>query len=210
MTSARESEAAVAATLTEQAFTARPEARLLLPAYTTEAATFARMVERMSDDLQFDRLVASLVQEAGNASEQVASAVRPGVGWTRVLTAPSCSRCAVLAGRVYRWSDGFLRHPQDDCVTVSVREGDASFVVDPAEMLKRGEVRGLSKADERAVLDDEADFNQVVNVRKKAAGLTEAGEVLSRAGRLTPAGIYRIASDRTEALSLLAKFGYIT
>jgi hypothetical protein len=33
------------------------------------------------------------------------------VGWIRVLNPPSCSRCVLLAGRFYRWNEGFERHP---------------------------------------------------------------------------------------------------
>lgn len=208
ITSARESESAVAEILAELAFVPQPEARLRLPSYTTDPATFARMAEATETDSEFDRLVASLVQEAGNAAEQVASAVRPEVGWTRVLTPPSCSRCVALAGRVYRWSDGFLRHPQDDCVTMPVRDGDTTYAADPIAMLKAGQVTGLSKADQQAILDG-ADFGQVVNVRRRAAGLTEAGTALARGGRPTPAGIYRLAADRAQALDLLARYGYI-
>ena len=208
MTSAQESESAVGQILAELAFAPSPAGRIRLPAFTTPPDSVARMVESTNTDLEFDRLVASLVQEAGNAAEQVASAVREEVGWTRMLTPPSCSRCVPLAGRVYRWSDGFLRHPQDDCVTIPVREGDARFTVDPAEMVRRGEVRGLSKADTEAILDG-ADYNAVVNVRRKAAGLTEAGTVLARRGRPTPAGIYRMARDREHAIELLGRFGYL-
>jgi hypothetical protein len=101
-----------------------------------------------------------------------------------------------------------MRHPGDDCVTVPVAEADDSLVTDPAAMVRAGQIRGLSKADREAVLDG-ADLGQVVNVRRSAAGLTEAGQVLARAGRPTPAGIYRVAGDRDEALSLLERFGYV-
>src|SRR5690348_18342012 len=35
-----------------------------------------------------------------------------------LLNPPSCQRCAILAGRWYRWSQGFLRHPRCDCVNL--------------------------------------------------------------------------------------------
>ncbi|MCP3800330.1 hypothetical protein NLX83_13785 [Allokutzneria sp. A3M-2-11 16] len=37
------------------------------------------------------------------------------VGYERVVVLPACGRCVILAGRVYRWSEGFDRHPQCDC-----------------------------------------------------------------------------------------------
>jgi hypothetical protein len=69
-------------------------------------------------------------------------------------------------------------------------------------------VTGLSKADLLALADG-ADLNQLVNVRLKKAGLRESGRVLSRAGRPTPEGIYRMSSTRTEAVALLRRFGYV-
>jgi hypothetical protein len=36
---------------------------------------------------------------------------RVEIGYIRLLTPPSCARCVILAGRFYRWSDGFKRHP---------------------------------------------------------------------------------------------------
>jgi hypothetical protein len=210
MAQARMGEDSVAAMLSEQGITARPDAPLNLAAFTTSAQMIHDMLVDIptNSDSQFERLVESLVQDAGRAAESVAVAARPDVGWVRHLTPPSCSRCVVLAGRVYRYNDGFKRHPGDDCVTTPVREGDSQRAADPLELLRQGKVTGLSKADVKA-LRDGADFNQVVNVRRTAAGLTEAGRVLARAGRPTPEGIYRMASDRDEVVALLGRYGYI-
>ena len=90
--------------------------------------------------------------------------------------------------------------------TEQVGEG---YISDPMEAFEKGQIRGLSKADSEAIRDG-ADIGQVVNVRRKKAGLVQGNSVLERAGRPTPAGIYRIASDKTEALSLLRRFGYVT
>jgi hypothetical protein len=207
--SARESQAAVGTILAEQKVDAPPEAVLNLASFATALESFTQMLEGIDTDFEFARLVASLVQDAGNAAEQVSVATRPEIGWTRMLTPPSCSRCVVLAGRIYRYSDGFMRHPQDDCVTIPVAEGDETYTADPVELLKAGQVTGLSKADQQAILDG-ADFGQVVNSRRIASQLTEAGHTLTRGGRPTPAGIYRLASDRAEALALLQRYRYIT
>ena len=48
---------------------------------------------------------------------RVDTATRKNVGYVRMLNPPSC-RCSVLAGRFYRWNNGFLRHPKCDCVHV--------------------------------------------------------------------------------------------
>ena len=209
VTNARTSDRAVGEMLAEQNIDVPPDALLDSLSFTTDAQTFDAMTADLATDYEFDRLVASLVQDAAAAAMSASVTTRARIGWVRHLNTPSCSRCAVLAGRVYRYSDGFMRHPGDDCTTTPVREGDQTFVEDPAELMRRGLITGLSKDDQQAI-NDGANFGQVVNVRRKASGLVEAGHTLTRGGRPTPAGIYRLASDREDALRLLAKFGYIT
>lgn len=206
-TNAGLAQVAVASMLAEQAVESVPDAPLNLLGFTTGAQMLQQMIESAGNS-GFDRLVRSLVQDAGRAAETVAVAARPGVGWVRKLNLPSCSRCVVLAGRIYRYSDGFERHPNDDCSTIAVAEGDSTFVEDPVDIARRGLLRGLSKAD-MAALEGGADFNRVVNVRRKAAGLSESGRVLARAGKLTPEGIFRLGSDRNEVVSLLRRYGYL-
>lgn len=62
---------------------------------------------------ELDAIVGTQVTDASRAAMQVEMAAQPSVtGYVRMLTPPSCGRCAILAGRFYRFSDGFLRHPQ--------------------------------------------------------------------------------------------------
>ena len=59
-----------------------------------------------------DMIAATQVQDAGRVATGVATVARPAaIGWVRMLNPPSCSRCAVLAGRVYKVNQGFQRHP---------------------------------------------------------------------------------------------------
>ena len=51
------------------------------------------------------------IGDAGRAAAGVDTAARKNVGYVRMLNPPSCSRCSVMAGRFYRWNNGFLRHP---------------------------------------------------------------------------------------------------
>jgi hypothetical protein len=202
------SERAVARMLDQQAIEIERLASLNARAFTTEANRMAAMIDA-TVDAEFHRLVESLVQDAARAAESVAVAVRPDVRFVRYLTLPSCSRCAVLAGRVYRYSQGFLRHPNCDCVMLPTTVAAPDLVQDPAELAKAGQVRGLSRADMLAI-EQGADFNRVVNVRSKKAGLRQAGRVLARAGRPTPEGIYAVTGDdRAEAVRLLKQYGYI-
>lgn len=206
---AREAQIAVDQMLFEQEIDAAAEAILNLLSFTTAPTVLRPMLDDVDTDAEFARLVESIVQDAGRAAESVSIATRPNIGHVRFLTLPSCSRCAVLAGRVYRYSDGFLRHPNCDCVMIPTTLANPDLVQDPAELLREGQIRGLSQADTRAVLDDEADFGQVVNVRRRAAGLTESGRVLARAGKPTPEGIYRAAKSRDDAVQNLLRHGYI-
>jgi hypothetical protein len=62
---------------------------------------------------QLEMLAQTTVQDTGRAAVSAGMIARPHIdGYVRVLTLPSCSRCAILAGRVYRWSTGFQRHPR--------------------------------------------------------------------------------------------------
>ena len=202
------SEQYVSDVLTEQGVEVTPSGSLSPPAFTTDGRMFTEMA---SNATNVGRLVESLVQDAGRAAESVASAARPNVGHARYLSPPSCSRCAVLAGRTYRYSDGFQRHPNCDCVMIPATEDAAAGLVsDPTDLIRQGKVTGLSKADMRAIVEDGADLGKVVNVRRAASGLRESGRVLARAGKLTPEGIYRLASDRTQAVAMLRQFGYLT
>lgn len=204
---AQTSQRAVAEMLDEQRIDAVADAMLALPTYTTPTQTLDAMLEQIQTDIAFDQLVASVVQDAGRAAESVEVAVR-NVHHVRYVNPPCCPRCAVLAGRVYRWSDGFQRHPGCDCSMIPTTAA-SPLAQDPEELVRLGQVRGLSKADMQA-LGDGADLGRVVNVRSRKAGLLEAGHAIRRGNRPTPAGIYRAAgNDRDKALSLLAQHGYI-
>lgn len=197
------------AMLAEQGLRESPEVSLVPLAFTTGMTEIEAMLDQTEVDWQFDRLVASLVQDAGRAAQLVDGTSRPRVQHVRHLNLPSCSRCAVLAGRIYRYSTGFQRHPGCDCVMIPTTVAAADLTYDPERLARDGLVTGLSKADMKA-LDDGADFNQIVNVRTRKAGLRQSGEALIRAGRPTPAGIYRLAGvDRDRALALFAEHGYI-
>lgn len=200
------SETAVAEMLAEQEIDSVADAFLNLLEFTTAPDDVLGMLE-VAGDQGFDRLVESIVQDSGRAAESVAVAVRPDIYHVRFLSPPSCSRCAILAGRVYRWSTGFQRHPNCDCVMIPTTVS-SPYVQDVEQMVRDGQVSGLSKADQQA-LREGADLGQLVNVRSKAAGLLEGGHALTRGGRPTPAGIYRIASDRVQAVELLRRYGYV-
>lgn len=201
-------QAAIGDMLAQQNLDIAAQAALNSLAFTTEVDRLLGMLDATADN-ELSRLVESLVQDATRAAESVSVATRPTVRFVRYLTLPSCSRCVVLAGRVYRYSQGFLRHPNCDCVMLPTTVAAPDLVQDPVELAKAGQVRGLSQADMLAI-EQGADFGQVVNVRLRKAGLRQAGKVLARRGKPTPEGIYAIAGDdRAEALRLLKLYGYL-
>lgn len=200
---------AIATMLSEQGTPVANEAALLPLSFTTSPENIKTMVEQVEVDWQFNRLVASLVTDAARSAEQTSITSRPRVGYIRYVSPPCCSRCAILSGRFYRWSDGFKRHPGCDCTHLPTTDPRSEFLQSPDDLVSRGLVKGLSKADQQA-LRDGADLGSVVNVRSRSAGLVTGGQTLTRAGRLTPAGIYDQANgDRAKALELLAASGYI-
>lgn len=183
---------------------------LYQPVITTKVAltTGAQMPEAMAaGQAALLRIVATQVQDAGRAAVGVGVAARRRVGWVRMLQTPSCARCAVLAGKFFRWNQGFQRHPLCDCQHIPTAESAAGdLTVDPRAAIEAGQVTGLSKSDLKAITEDGADVGQVVNARRgmRAGGITTRGSQ-----RLTPEAIYEQADSREHALRLLTDHGYL-
>lgn len=154
-----------------------------------------------------DRIFSTQVTDAGRTSDGVAVTASGVSGYERIAAPPCCDRCAILGGQVYRWSTGFERHPYCDCFMLPVMESYAKRVgSDPMQLFRSGQIRGMSQADIKAV-NDGADLNRVVNAKRGM--YTAAGRNASGLPRLMPEQIYRMASTRDEAISLLRSFGFI-
>jgi hypothetical protein len=143
------------------------------------------------------------------------------MGWVRMVNAPCCSRCAVLAGKFFAFNAGFLRHPRCDCVHIpSVEDMAGDFRTSPTALARSGQITDLRPLEAKAIADG-ADLSQVVNARRGASGLrgmttTEgatrrglAGQRLGGRARLTPEGIYTVSATRAEAVERLRANGYI-
>lgn len=178
----------------------------------------------------------TVIADTARAAESAALTGHPAVqGYYRMLKPPSCSRCAILAGRFYRWNDGFERHPRCDCVHIPAAEAtgdDMRLDVDAYFESLTGEQqdRVFTKAGAQAIRDG-ADPVQVVNARRgmeraqdgAQAGLLITRESTTRRGaanrrrtgrnavvRLMPESIYDVASDRADAIRLLRLNGFLT
>lgn len=138
-------------------------------------------------DFQFAQIVSTLVGDAGRSAMGVFTASRTQeVGSIRVLTPPSCARCAILAGRWYRWSDGFQRHPRCDCQMLPASRNESLY--DPYAAYESGQIGsyrtmpdgskrfegGITKA-QRQAIDAGADINQVVNASRGLQTVSFAG-----------------------------------
>lgn len=166
-----------------------------------------RAVEQAEADIEemtaqmlaaLDLFVASEVIASGADAASVEIAMEPAwTNYVRVLVLPSCDRCAVLAGRIYRDLEGFARHPKCDCQHWPVEswaEAEAAgLVTDPMVAFERGQVRGLSKADAQAITDG-ADIFAVVNAKRgggrRPQGMTNivTAEVFGRTVKATLEG----------------------
>ena len=177
---------------------------------------------------QLSMMVLTEVADAGRGAAGVQIAARPRVGYVRMLNPPSCARCVILAGRFYRWNQGFLRHPRCDCTHVPTMVTDQAeafaqgLIDDPYEAFTR-----MSEAEQNHVftnagaraIRDGADMYQVVNARRgmkyRGSFTTEgtskhgwAGQILRKGQRrMTPETIYRLNPNREQALRAQ---GYIT
>ena len=178
-----------------------------------------------------EQLIISEIQDAGRAASQTEFVARPDwTNYVRMLNPPSCPRCAILAGRIYRDLEEFQRHPRCDCVMVPVTDWqdahDKGLVSSAEDLFDRGQLRGLSKADAQAITDG-ADIAAVVNahrgmattelfgrrVKATSAGTTKRAAWRkanpTRLVRLRPEAIYKFAEDRDDAIRLLKLYGYI-
>ena len=171
----------------------------------------------------FDLIVMAQLADTARQSASVAMAVTPKVTrYARLLVPPSCSRCAILAGRLYRTGVAFQRHPRCDCRHIPSSEALAGdLTTDPNAYFDSldaaAQERAFTKAGAKAIRDG-ADIGRVVNARRgmgvAQGGLRATTEAATRRGinrkvRLMPESIYEIADDRADALRLLKAHGYI-
>jgi hypothetical protein len=160
-----------------------------------------------------DAIVRTQVADAFRVAKGVAITANPDFyGYERFVHLPACGRCIVLAGRVYRWSQGFSRHPRCDCTMAPVthkQHRDANLDNHPRALFDR---MSTSQQDQRlgaanaAAIRDGADISQVVNAK---SGMSTTDTKTAHVLRLTPEAIYKITNSREEAIGLLRQHGYI-
>lgn len=128
----------------------------------------------------------TLLSDTGRQAESLGMGVRPVSGYVRMLNPPSCSRCAILAGRRYRKSEAFERHPGCDCRHIPASEavaGDMTTDVDAYfDSLTEVEQDRIFTVAGAEAIRNGADIGQVVNARR--------GMAKSQSGRLIRRDVY--------------------
>lgn len=119
------------------------------------------------------------MQDTGRSSVQAGMQARPSIrGYVRMLQAPSCARCAILAGRTYRRVTPFDRHPHCDCRHVPKAEDSGDWTTRPKgyfqSLSETEQDRVFTKAGAQAIREG-ADINQVVNARSGMTTVTAYG-----------------------------------
>ena len=93
----------------------------------SDGRPLATLLDQAKTDFQFGLMVATQLKDVGRMAAGTAIVTRPAVGgYARMMNPPSCSRCAVLAGAIYKWNSGFERHPGCDCVHVPTADLDSA------------------------------------------------------------------------------------
>lgn len=142
---------------------------------------------------------------------------RPAVGgYVRMLQPPSCSRCVILAGKFFRWNQGFQRHPRCDCQHLPVAGRAAAersgLISDPYEyfnsLTPREQEAVFGKSEARAIRDG-GDIYRIGNVRMRGLSTAIGRGRNRRYATMTVDDIYRVAGTRTNAIRLLEQQGYI-
>ncbi|SFO82611.1 hypothetical protein SAMN05421810_10185 [Amycolatopsis arida] len=144
---------------------------------------------------------ATEITDAGRTATQVQLiADRRAAGYERVVKLPACDRCIILAGRLYRVSQGFRRHPRCDCHMAPVTR--EQWRESNPDHHPRALFESMSEAEQNtrfgtgnaAAIRAGADPAQVVNARRAAMpvagrwtttqGTTSRGLVGQRLGEL--------------------------
>lgn len=167
-------------------------------------------------------LTGALLTVMADTSRQVVAADiahRPLVtGYIRMLNGPSCARCVLLAGKWFRWNQGFDRHPRCDCRHVPSTDEqamkDKGYISDPYEYFRslsvRDQERTFGKLEAEAIRDHGADIYRVMNVKMRGLGTVKGNLKYGTPNKRTVDDILAHDVDRKFVIENLKYHGYIT
>ncbi|WP_405673264.1 hypothetical protein [Streptomyces sp. NBC_01530] len=137
--------------------------------------------EAMTSGLfQMQRIAASEVADAGRGAASVAMiANRSVTGYVRTVRSGACARCAILAGRWYRWNADFERHRRCQCFGTPATEARPGRHLNPMSFFK-----GLSRTEQdrrftiggATAIRNGADIYKVVNAGRSVQTLDAYGQ----------------------------------
>ena len=156
----------------------------------------------------------SEMADAARGATSAGMSARPGVaGYVRMLNTPSCVRCVVLAGKWFRWNQGFQRHPRCDCRHIPAAESMAGEMsTDPYayfNSLSKDEQNKLWGFNDARAVRDGGDIYRVTNVRNRGIGTAKSNKRYGTP-RVTIDDIYSTAGTRSNAIRMMREEGYIT
>jgi hypothetical protein len=138
------------------------------------------------EELHVAMLAQTVTLDAGRMASQGMLMGYPVLrGYVRVVHMPACARCIILAGRFYRRSDGFYRHPNCKCTMLPARGEEWVPSQDPQALMDQMQAdhpeylaKSLTKGDLQA-LEHGANLNQVVNAHRGMATANAYGRKIS-------------------------------
>lgn len=137
------------------------------------------------------------VADTARDASSLAITARRRVVWVRLVNPPCCQRCAVLAGKVFGFNQGFKRHPRCDCTHVPQTEANPHLT---GVTIGPDDVKDLTVRQREAIADG-ADFNRTINDYQRKRG-----------DFLPPTRVENIttrARSRDSAVEALAQAGYL-
>lgn len=167
-------------------------------------------------------MTGTLLTMLADTSRQVVSAdiaQRSAIGgYVRMLNTPSCSRCVILAGKWFKWNEGFLRHPRCDCRHVPMAsEAFAQandYQVDPYAYFNslsvKEQERLFGKNEATAIREYGADIYRTMNVKTRGLGTAKGNLKYGTPTKRTVDDILSRDTSRQFVIENLQYHGYIT
>jgi hypothetical protein len=134
----------------------------------------------LAGQAQLLRMAASEVADAGRGAAGVAMVANRSVtGYVRTVRSGACARCAILAGRWYRWNADFQRHKRCQCYGTPATEARPGRRTNPMSFFN-----GLSRAEQdrrftiggAEAIRNGADIYKVVNASRGVQTLDAYGQ----------------------------------
>lgn len=164
---------------------------------------------------RLDALLQSIITDAARGATQAEVVTRQGMGFVRALNPPSCKKCAILAGRWYRFNAGFSRHPPTcDCYAIPAAENVAGdLTTSPQKLYEQGMIRDLTKREIERI-DAGEDLNKVVNASRDMwrARLSEqriAEKANAKTSRQGLEDLFASTKDRIDAVNKMRDAGFV-